>query len=63
MDGGASGHLRHDVECAAVVIYSKPAFIFLLANGVAKAILHKLVNTYAFSLTICPLSTHITFEL
>ena len=32
MDGGASGHLKHDVECATVTIYSKPAFIFFLVN-------------------------------
>ena len=45
MDGGASGHLRQDVECAAVVIYTKPVFLFYLVNGVAKVIIQRLVKT------------------
>ena len=47
MDGGASGHLKHDVECATVAIYTKPAFQFLLASVIAIAILHNLAHTYA----------------
>ena len=32
MDGGASGHLKHDVECATVAIYTKPAFLIILSE-------------------------------
>ena len=36
MDGGASGHLRHDVECATVAKYSKPAFKIFLSECSSK---------------------------
>ena len=32
MDGSASGHLKHDVECATVIIYAKPALSCYLAS-------------------------------
>ena len=39
MDGGASGHLKHDVECATVLIYPKPVSLFFLANVIGTAII------------------------
>ena len=37
MDGGVSGHLRQDVECAAVVIYTKPVFLIFLSERSSKS--------------------------
>ena len=48
MDGGASGHLRQDVEFATVAMYAKSAFLFLLANVIVKAILSIYLDKFAF---------------
>ena len=37
MDGGASGHLKQDVECATVPINTKLSFLILLCESSSKS--------------------------